>query len=47
VGLPENAGVLDGEVVLSTDEAHKVGDRVDAGQMIDIAPRSMLVLRQV
>jgi glycogen debranching enzyme GlgX len=47
VVLPENAWVLAGEVVLSTDEAHKVGDRVDAGQMIDIAPRSMLVLRQV
>ena len=35
-----------GEVVLSTDEAHRVGDRVAAGEVIDIAPRSMLVLRE-
>jgi hypothetical protein len=33
--------------VLSTDESHKIGDRVGAGEVIDIAPRSLLVLRQV
>jgi glycogen debranching enzyme GlgX len=47
VTLPQNEWVQAGEVVLSTDESHKIGDRVGAGEVIDIAPRSLLVLRQV
>ena len=46
VTLPLQQWVQAGEVVLSTDEAHTVGDRVAAGEVIDIAPRSMLVLRE-
>jgi glycogen debranching enzyme GlgX len=47
VTVPVNEWVQAGEVVLSTDETHPVGSRVEAGEVIDIAPRSMLVLRQV
>ena len=47
VTLPLNEWVQAGEIVLSTDETHLIGDRVEAGEVIDIAPRSMLVLRQV
>ena len=45
--LPVQEWVQAGEVVLSTDQTHEVGTRVEAGEVIDIAPRSMLVLRQV
>jgi glycogen debranching enzyme GlgX len=47
VVLPKQEWVKAGEVVLSTDEDHRLGDRVEAGEVIDIAPRSMLVLRQL
>ena len=46
VTLPVNAWVHAGVVVLSTDDNHPVGSRLEAGEVIDIAPRSMLVLRQ-
>ena len=47
VTLPRQDWVQAGEVVLSTDEKHAVGDRVEAGEVIDIAARSMLVMRQL
>jgi hypothetical protein len=45
--LPVNEWVLSGEVVLSTDTAHPVGERLSAGEVIDIEPRSVIVLRQL
>ena len=45
--LPQNEWVHAGEVVLSTDGTHPVGERVAAGQVIDIEPRSLIVLRQL
>ena len=45
--LPENEWVHAGEVVLSTDSKHPVGEVVEAGQAIDIEPRSVIVLRQL
>lgn len=45
--LPLNEWVHAGEVVLSTDATHPVGERLEAGQVIDMEPRSLLVLRQV
>ncbi len=47
VALPDQAWVKAGEVVLSTDEDHVPGERVDAGETVTIAPRSVLVLRQI
>jgi glycogen debranching enzyme GlgX len=47
VALPEQNWVKAGEVVLSTDGDHPEGERVDAGETISIAPRSLLVLRQI
>ncbi len=47
VALPDQDWVKAGEVVLSTDEAHPVGERVEAGDVLHISPRSMLVLRQI
>ena len=47
VVLPEQDWVKAGEVVLSTDDEHAVGDHVEAGEVITIAPRSMLVLREL
>jgi glycogen debranching enzyme GlgX len=47
VALPDQDWVKAGEVVLSTDEDHPRGERVEAGEAIRIAPRSMLVLRQL
>jgi glycogen debranching enzyme GlgX len=47
VALPAQDWVKAGEVVLSTDDDHPQGERVDAGETISIAPRSLLVLRQV
>jgi glycogen operon protein len=43
--LPPNEWVRVGEVVLSTDPGHRIGDRVRAGDVLDIEPRSMIVLR--
>ena len=45
--LPRNEWVSTGEVVLSTDTGHRVGERLSAGEVIDIEPRSMIVLRQL
>jgi glycogen operon protein len=45
--LPHNEWVNSGEVVLSTDSGHPVGRRVESGEVIDIEPRSIIVLRQV
>jgi glycogen operon protein len=45
--LPANEWVRAGEVVLSTDAGHPLGERVQAGEIIDIEPRSMIVMRQV
>ena len=45
--LPENEWVRSGEVVLSTDSTHPVGEVVAAGHVIDIEPRSVIVLRQL
>ena len=45
--LPENEWVHSGEVVLSTDSKHPIGEVVEAGQAIDIEPRSVIVLRQL
>jgi glycogen operon protein len=45
--LPVNEWVHAGEVVLSTDSKHPVGEVVAAGQVIDIEPRSVIVLRQL
>ncbi len=47
VSLPDQAWVKAAEIVLSTDEDHHHGERLDAGESITIAPRSMLVLRQI
>ncbi|MFT3872419.1 MAG: glycogen debranching protein GlgX [Nocardioides sp.] len=44
--LPENEWVNHGEVVLSTDPHHQIGDPVAAGQVLPIEGRSALVLRQ-
>jgi glycogen debranching enzyme GlgX len=45
--LPLNEWVHAGEVVLSTDAGHQVGELLEAGETIDIEPRSMIVIRQV
>jgi glycogen debranching enzyme GlgX len=45
--LPRNQWVSAGEVVLSTDAGHAVGDRVSGGEVIEIEPRSLIVLREV
>ncbi|MGZ4477258.1 MAG: glycogen debranching protein GlgX [Nocardioidaceae bacterium] len=45
--LPANEWVHAGEVVLSTDSGHPVGERLAAGEVITIEPRSMIVLREV
>jgi glycogen debranching enzyme GlgX len=47
IRLPVNQWVHSGEVVLSTDVGHPVGERVSAGEVIDLAPRSMVVLREL
>jgi len=46
VTLPKNEWVQSGEVALTTDGSHRVGDRVEAGDVLQIAPRSVLVLRE-
>ena len=45
--LPVNEWVHRGEVVLSTDTSHPAGEQLEAGQVIDIQPRSVIVLRQL
>ncbi|MEP7090961.1 MAG: glycogen debranching protein GlgX [Nocardioidaceae bacterium] len=45
--MPRNQWVSVGEVVLSTDSGHPVGEQVTAGEVILIEPRSMIVLRQL
>ena len=45
--LPANSWVQTGEVVLSTDESHRPGDMRKAGEVIEVAGRSIVVLRQV
>jgi glycogen debranching enzyme GlgX len=47
VTLPHNDWVAAGEVVLSTDSTHPLGEKVSAGDVLDIEPRSLLVLRQL
>ena len=45
--LPANQWVASGEVVLSTDSGHPLGEVLSAGEVIDIEPRSLIVLREV
>jgi glycogen debranching enzyme GlgX len=47
VKLPRNEWVAAGEVVLSTDSGHPVGERVSAGELIDVDPRSLIVIREL
>jgi glycogen operon protein len=47
VCLPENEWVSAGEIVLSTDPAHRVGDKVSAGSDLELGPHSVLLLRQL
>ena len=47
VALPDQDWVKAGEIVLSTDETHAVGGHVEAGETITIAPRSMLLMREL
>ncbi len=45
--LPVNEWVHAGDVVLSTDPGHPVGERLEAGDVLDLAARSLVVVRQV
>ncbi len=45
--LPRNDWVASGEVVLSTDPGHPVGEQLSAGELIEIEPRSMIVVREL
>ncbi len=45
--LPANDWVHAGEVVLSTDPKHELGERIEEGDVIDIAPRSLIVIREL
>ena len=45
--LPANQWVSSGEVVLSTDAGHPVGEVLSAGEVVDIEPRSLVVLREL
>ena len=47
VRLPFQDWVQAGEVVMSTDDRHAPGDRFKAGETLELAPRSMIVLREV
>ena len=44
--LPRNQWVNHGEVVLSTDPQHQIGDPVASGDVLPLEGRSILVLRQ-
>lgn len=46
ITLPDNDWVHAGEVVLSTDPTHEVGTPVKMGDRLELAARSVLVLRQ-
>jgi len=46
ITLAENDWVQTGEVVLSTDPAHPIGKAVKIGDTLDLAARSVLVLRE-
>jgi len=43
--LPANDWVASGEVVISTDPAHPLGEVIHAGDVLALAPRTMVVLR--
>jgi len=43
--LPANEWVSAGEVVLSTDDSHPVGEQVAAGDTLYLEPRTLVVLR--
>jgi isoamylase len=45
--LPANQWVSSGEVALSTDSGHPVGEVLSAGEVVDIEPRSLVVLREL
>jgi glycogen operon protein len=45
--LPENEWITNGEVVLSTDDAHQVGDKVTAGSELTLGPHAVVLLRQL
>ncbi len=47
VHLPHNAWFDQGEVVLSTDPAHRTGDPVAAGEELRLMGRSLVVLRDL
>ena len=45
--LPANEWVSTGEVVLTTDPRHALGDRATAGSQLTLGPHSLLLLRQL
>jgi glycogen debranching enzyme GlgX len=45
VRLPVNDWVAHGEVALCTGDGHRVGDTVVSGQLLTLAPRSLVLLR--
>jgi glycogen operon protein len=45
--LPVTGWMESAEVVLSTDTGHPLGERVAGGEVVEIEPRSMVVLRAV
>ncbi len=47
LALPENAWVWEGEIVLSTDPGHLVGSKVFAGDTLTLAPRTVVVIREL
>jgi glycogen operon protein len=46
IRLPENDWVTKGEVVLTTDPALDAGSSVAAGEVVELASRALLVLRE-
>ncbi|HEY9562781.1 MAG TPA: glycogen debranching enzyme GlgX, partial [Nocardioides sp.] len=46
VALPENAWVQSGSIALSTDPDHPVGESAKAGEALEIAGRSVLVMME-
>ncbi len=47
VTFPSNEWVQHGAVVLSTDPAHPIGTKVEAGDTISLAARSLVLLEQI
>jgi glycogen operon protein len=47
VRLPENQWIASGEVVLSTDGAHALGERVSAGSTLTLDAHTVVLLRQL